>query len=179
MDFKPEYRKLNQDEINIKLFSQFCRRQVVTDCWRREGDAWVIKADPFTDAWSGDDYAFLVKCLRNTVLTGGAVFGAFQGGALKGFASVEAECFGSRGQYADLTALHVSLELRGRGVGRKLFLLAADCVRERGVEKLYISAHSAVETQAFYRSLGCVEAEEYSAAHVAQEPYDCQLEYRL
>ncbi len=49
MDFKPEYRKLNQDEINIKLFSQFCRRQVVTDCWRREGDAWVIKADPFTD----------------------------------------------------------------------------------------------------------------------------------
>ncbi len=51
MDFKPEYRKLNQDEINIKLFSQFCRRQVVTDCWRREGDAWVIKADPFTDDW--------------------------------------------------------------------------------------------------------------------------------
>ena len=42
--------------------------------------------------------------------------------------------------------------------------------------KLYISAHSAVETQSFYRAMGCVEAEAYCAEHVEREPFDCQLE---
>ena len=57
--------------------------------------------------------------------------------------------------------------------------MAKNYARERGAEKLYISAHSAVETQAFYRAMGCVEAEEYQPAHVEQEPYDCQLECAL
>ena len=46
-------------------------------------------------------------------------------------------------------------------------------------EGLYISAHSAVESQAFYKKMGCVEAEEYDPAHTAAEPCDCQLEYLL
>ena len=46
-------------------------------------------------------------------------------------------------------------------------------------KKLYISAHSAVESQAFYKKMGCVEAEEYDPAHTAAEPCDCQLEYLL
>jgi len=50
---------------------------------------------------------------------------------------------------------------------------------ELGAEKLYISAHSSVESQAFYRSMGCAEAEEYNARHVELEPCDCQLEYLL
>lgn len=32
---------------------------------------------------------------------------------------------------------------------------------EKKAEKLYISAHSAVESQAFYKAIGCREAEEY------------------
>ena len=42
-----------------------------------------------------------------------------------------------------------------------------------------ISAHSAVESQAFYKSMGCVEAEVYNQKHVEDEPYDCQLECGL
>ena len=49
----------------------------------------------------------------------------------------------------------------------------------RGAKKLYISAHSAVETQAFYRAMGCVEAQEYNQKHVEAEPYDCQMECSL
>ena len=45
--------------------------------------------------------------------------------------------------------------------------------------KLYISGHSAVETQAFYKAMGCVEAKEYNQKHVELEPYDCQLEYQI
>ena len=81
------------------------------------------------------------------------VYAAFCGKALKGFVSVEAELFGSGKQYLDLTSLHVSGDLRGRGIGRELFLEACRWAKQRGAAKLYISGHSAVETQAFYREL--------------------------
>ena len=131
------------------------------------------------DQWSEADYAFLVTCLQHTLSAGGVVFGAFCEGNLKGFASVEHNPLGSHGQYRDLTSLHVSQELRGNGLGRRLFGLAADWAKGQGAEKLYISGHSAVETQAFYQAMGCREAEECSQEHVSQEPFDCQLEYVL
>lgn len=172
-------RKLNIDKINRELFSDFVRRQEVGDCWRKVDGTWVIKPDPFIDDWSEEDYTFLVSCLKNTIATGGVVYGAFLDGRLKGFCSVEAEPLGSEGQYRDLTSIHVSEEMRGHGTGKKLFRAAADWARAQGAEKLYISAHSAVETQAFYRGLGCVEAEEYQSVHVEKEPFDCQMEYQL
>ena len=49
-----------------------------------------------------------------------------------------------------------------------------------GRKPLYISAHSSVESQAFYKApMGCVEAREYQAFHVEKEPCDCQLERPL
>ena len=105
------------------------------------------------------------------------MYGAFKDGELKGFSSVEAEFFGSKKEYLDLSCIHVSEELRGEGIGKKLFLAAARWAREKGAKKLYIAGHSAVETQAFYKALGCVEAKEYNKKHVDLEPYDCQLEF--
>lgn len=174
-----KYRELNLSEINRELFSDFIRRQVVTDCWRRINGEWVIRPDPFIDDWSEQDYSFLVKCLRNTVSSGGLVYGAFSDGKLKGFASVESELFGGGHRYLDLTCIHVSEDMRGSGIGRILFTAACDWAKAHGAAKLYISAHSAVESQAFYKAMGCVEAEEYSAAHVEAEPFDCQLECKL
>lgn len=174
-----QYRALTEEEICLELFGQFIRRQEVSKCWRREQGAWVVKDAPFIDDWSEEDYQFLVRCLKNTVRTGGLVYAAFCGGVLKGFASVEPELFGSEGQYLDLTSLHVSGDMRGRGIGRELFLAACRWARGHGARKLYISGHSAVETQAFYSAMGCVEAEEYNQSHVEAEPFDCQLECRL
>ena len=171
-----EYRKLKPEEITQGLFAQFHRRQVVTDCLRRENGAWVVRSDPFVDDWSAEDYAFLVKCLQNTLSGGGVVYGAFRDGALKGFVSVEGTPLGSQGQYRDLTSLHVSEELRGQRVGRVLFGLAKDFAHSQRAEALYISAHSAVESQAFYRAMGCVDAREVITAHVEAEPFDRQLE---
>ncbi len=173
------YRNLAADELARDLFGSFRRRQSVTDCWRRENGRWVIRPDPFVDDWDEADYRELIRCLRNTLATGGWVYGAFLEGALKGFASVEGAFLGSEGQYMDLSSLHVSEEVRRRGLGRTLFESAAAFAREKGARKLYISAHSAVESQAFYRAMGCVEASEYLAEHVEREPFDCQLEYVL
>ena len=66
--------------------------------------------------------------------------------------------------------------MRGRGIGKALFHAAGAWAKENGARKLYISAHSAVESQAFYKAMGCVEAQVYQKEHVEREPYDCQLE---
>lgn len=174
-----QYRDLSPGELSPELFAAFVRRQVVTDCWRREGEEWVIRKAPFIDDWSAEDIQTLVSCLRNTLNTGGLVRAAFLGGALKGFVSVEPALFGGEHRYLDLSSIHVSQELRGSGTGRVLFSAAADWARARGAKKLYISAHSAVETQAFYRSLGCVDAQLPDPRHMEAEPFDCQLEYVL
>lgn len=173
------YRRLTEEEICRELFARFIRRQNVTRCRRREKGEWVIREDPFVDDWTEEDYHFLTACLKNTVATGGFVYAAFYDKALKGFVSVEAGLFGGGHRYLDLTSIHVSEDMRGRGIGKKLFRAAAMWARQKGAAKLYISAHSAVETQAFYHAMGCVEAQMYHQEHVEREPYDCQLEYCL
>lgn len=172
-------RVLAKEEIDRSLFSGFIRRQEVGKCWRKEGGAWVIRDAPFIDDWSEEDYRRLICQLRRTARAGGLVCAAFCGGILKGFVSVEPERFGPEGDYMDLAHIHVSADLRGNGIGRALFLTAVDWARARGAGKLYISAHSAVESQAFYRAMGCTEARIYSPRHVEKEPFDCQLEYSL
>lgn len=170
------YRKLQPDEINLELFHAFQRRQIVTKCWRKEERQWVIKDIPFIDDWKAHELEELVCSLKHTTVSGGLVYGAFISGSLKGFLSVEGTPIGSRRQYMDLSNIHVSQDVRGQGIGRELFLAARQFAKERNGEKLYISAHSAVESQAFYRAMGCVEAEEYNQEHVEKEPYDCQME---
>ena len=173
------YRDVSQEELCPALFAAFTRRQNVTKCWRREHGAWVIKDAPFLDDWSAEDVQTLTACLKNTLATGGFVHAAFVDGALKGFVSVESALFGGEHRYMDLSSIHVSEELRGSGVGTALFTAAGNWARAKGAGKLYISAHSAVETQAFYRNLGCVDAAVCDPRHVEAEPFDCQLEFAL
>ena len=174
-----EIRPLAAGELDLGLFARFQRRQEVNLCWRRAGEGWEIRPDPFIDDWSPEDYQFLVRCLQSTLAAGGLVAGAFLAGELKGFLSVEGPPLGSRGQYADLLLFYVSEPFRGRGIGGALFRMVCAAAREMGAEKLYISAHSAAEVMAAYWALGCVEAEEIDPRHAAAEPCDVQLEFRL
>lgn len=171
-----KYRSICRQELDRALFAGFVRRQEVTRCWRKADGAWVIRDVPFVDDWNETDYAALVDCLRRTLAQGGFVYGAFRNGILKGFVSVEAGPLGSRGQYRDLSSLHVSQELRGQGIGAVLFLSAARWAAGQGGQKLYISAHSAVESQAFYQKMGCIDAAQHRQEHVEREPWDRQLE---
>ena len=174
-----EFKKLTEEMINTELFSGFRLHQEVTKCMRKIDGEWVVIDNPFTEDWGEKEFEDLVICLKNTVNTGGVVYGAFEGKKLAGFASAESSFFGSRYRYTELSSIHVSEELRGMGIGKKLFRLTAEWAREHGGEKLYISAHSSVESQSFYKAMGCTEAEEYSEYHVQMEPVDCQLEYKL
>lgn len=65
-----QYRNLERQEICQELFYDFLRHQVVTKCWRKENDKWVIKEVPFIDDWKEDDYQYLVSCLKKAIKTG-------------------------------------------------------------------------------------------------------------
>lgn len=171
-----EYRKLLEHEINRELFDSFIRHQVVTKCWRRHNGKWLIENDPFIDEWTEHEFEEIILNLQETVCFGGFVYAAFHENQLKGFASIENKLFGSSKQYLDLTNIYVSEDMRRHSIGKVLFSAAKIWAKEHSAKKLYISAHSAVESQAFYKTMGCVEAKEYNQPHVEKEPYDCQLE---
>ncbi len=178
-EVEPEYREIGHGELTVELFRDFHRHQEVTRCWRKENDQWVVKPIVFTEDWGQKEFEFVCWCLKVTLEEGGRVLGAFIGGKLIGLVAVAFSPLGSRGQYREMSCLYVSQELRGQGVGRALFDYAKIFVRELGGEKLYVSSHSCVETQAFYKAMGCVEAEEYSQEHVEREPFGCQIECRV
>jgi ribosomal protein S18 acetylase RimI-like enzyme len=173
------YIELKKSEISESLFANFNRYQDVNKCWRKESGEWILKDIAFTEQWGSDEYKILIKCLQNTIKTGGVVFGAFNNNMLVGFSSIESQLWGSQKEYMQLSSIHTSYESRGMGIGKKLFFLASKKAKDMGAQKLYISAHSSQESQAFYKALGCVEAVEYNKKLVDEEPYDCQLEYRL
>lgn len=158
------------------MFAFFDRTQNVTKCWRKINGEWVIKDVPFIDNWSEEEYRAGILYLKSLIDAGGYVVGAFCDGHLKGFMSVEPDLFGTDAGYMDLSNIHVSRDMRGQGIGRELFMSAKKWAKEHGADKLYISAHSSVESQAFYKAMGCVEAIEYNRYLAEKEPCDCQLE---
>lgn len=173
------FRLLAENEIQRDLFSGFIRRQVVQKCWRMVDGCWRIIDAPFIDDWTEEQFSFGIECLQKTIRTGGLVLGAFYNGKLKGFVSVEPDFIGTDSQYLDLSSIHVSSDMRHKGIGALLFEKAKDWARKKGADKLYISSHPAVESQAFYKKMGCVDAEYICAEHAAREPFDRQLEVAL
>jgi len=172
-----EYKELEVGSINNELFVYFKRHQVVTKCLRKIGNQWCIKDVKFTEDWDAKNYSKLITCLKRTITKGGVVFGVFIDEKLKGFSSVEADFLGKKKEYLELTSLHVSEDMRSKGIGKELFNLSKQWAKQHGACKLYISAHSSIESQSFYKAMGCVEALEYAKRHA--DPYDCQLEYVL
>lgn len=174
-----EYKVLSENDIEMSMFEGFNRFQEVNKCWRKIDKQWVLKDVVFTEKWGNKEFESLVDDLKKTVRSGGFVGGAFEGEKLVGFVSLENSFFGPRDAYLQLSSIHISYECRGQGVGKKLFEIACAKAKENNAKKLYISAHSSEETQAFYKSLGCIEAKYYNKALVDEEPYDCQLEFLL
>lgn len=173
------FESLPAERITAELLRGFRRRQIVTQCLRRTDGGWAARDIAFVDDWTDADRARVLNKLRAIASSGGVVLAALDGGALAGFAALRADRLGPNGEDVELASLHVSEERRRQGLGRALFHRAADWARAQGAKALYISAHSAVESQAFYRAMGCVDARVPDPAHAAAEPCDRQMEYLL
>ena len=158
------------------LFDRFNRHQEVNFCWRKKAGKWILQKEPSMQEWNKADIITLVDRLTYTLRSGGILLGALNNQHLVGFASLEYDSFGPDYEYIQLSNLYVSYGHRRKGIGKALFSMACKSAKRLGARKLYISAHPAEETQAFFRTMKCVEAAHCNMRLLSQSPYDCQLE---
>jgi GNAT superfamily N-acetyltransferase len=175
-----EYKRLNLTDLSPDMLTHFIRRQEVKKTWRKINNEWVLIDNPFVADWDEDFRKQLInEDFPQAINSGGALFAGFYSGKLIAFFAVDGSLCGSVKQYAWLVYAHVSADFRHLGVGRKLFMLSAEFARTIGAKKMYISTFSSEETQAFYRAMGCTDAEEIIPELFEAEPFDVHLEFNL
>lgn len=173
------YKKLSIEEIHDNFLSTFDRYQETHQVLVEYQDELIMKNDYFVDDWDHEKKSSVVHSLRYCIQTGGIVIGVYREHELMAFANVENVKFGTYSDYLELPYIHVSQESRGRGIGKRLFEICCEKAKQLGAEKLYIAAHPAVETQHFYKQVGCTLASEINPEILNKEPLDLQLEYIL
>lgn len=173
------YEKLTKDNFNEYSLDDFVRHQEVTECWRNVDGEWKLLPIAFTEEWDLETCRCAAKDIFVNLAGNLAGYAALDNGKVVGYITVGTDFFGSRNQYVQLVEFQVSEAYRGRKIGKKLFELACEQARSLEAEKLYISAHSSKESQAAYRALGCVHAEEINERLASEEPCDVQMEYVL
>ncbi|WP_456271030.1 GNAT family N-acetyltransferase [Bacillus sp. AK031] len=170
---------LSAPDIKDNMLDQFERYQETSTVLRHHDGLFKEEKDPFIDDWSAIRKREIVQHFRLCIKEGGAVLTASENDKVKGFAIIEPGTFGTVHTYRELSYIHISREARGKGIGRMLMAAVKETARSMGTDKLYIGAHPAVETQAFYRKLGCVPAQEVNLAIYNREKLDIQLELIL
>ena len=118
---------------------------------------------------------FLLDCFDH----GGHFWGAFSGELLIGAVVLENRFIGVSQETLQMKFLHVGNSFRKKGLGKELFLLAADKAIELKAKKMYISATPAENTINFYLHLGCMLATEIDKELFELEPDDIHLEFDL
>ena len=176
---KTEIIKLPDPRFHKYSLDDFIRHQAVSECWRNVDGGWKLLPIAFTEDWGlekcKEEAAEILARINRDLIA----FAALENDKIAGYITVVTKRIGSRKQYLQLEAFEVSEPFRGRGIGKRLFAHACEEAKEIGAEKLYISAHSSRESQAAYKALGCVHAQEIIPCIADKEPCDVQLEYVL
>jgi len=175
-----EVIEITDDKITLDMLDNFIRKQTVKQRFSIKNGEELIEDISFTDDWSADKKRrivdeFFVDATDNFGYNGGI----YSGPDLIAFLSLDCNPIGDYNEYIQLTMLHVSNEFRQMGLGKILFQHAIKKAEVMGAKKLYLSAHSAYESQLFYRNLGCVHAKWIYSIAKELEPYDIQMEYEL
>lgn len=174
-----KYKRLNTENFSMTSLDNFQRYQEVFCCWRNIDGEYLLKPVHYIEDWNLAEKRKLAQKILNGISNGCSAYAAIINDEIVGFAFLERELFGSENQYVDLAEFYVSKPQRRMGIGKKLFDMVCDGAKELGAKKIYISAHSAKESIAAYKSYGCVLAEEINIDLAEREPCDLQMEYCL
>ena len=173
-----EYRILSINECD--RISEIDPSQWIEKAWRDvDGHLELVSINYMENDWP-DGYETYRDELKNTIISGGVAVGAFnEKDCLVGFVTINHSFFGKTARYLLLESMFVSRPYRGSGLGRELFEHCANQAYEWGADKLYLCAASSEDTIAFYKSVGCVNAEEINQELFDRDHRDIQLEYDL
>lgn len=168
-----EIKRADRNNFSETSMDQFDRFQEVKNVWRKENGGFVLVFRPFTETWSPERRREKAK----EILSGRYVtFCAFENDAVVGEITLIPELNENR---LIIDSFHVSREFRRRGIGRRLFEVAAGYAICRGATALYASCCSAEETIAFYKAMGFRVSENPIPSCVENEPFDIQMERGL
>lgn len=176
---KIDYQQLNSGNFTSHSLDEFIRHQQVQECWRIVAGEWKLVPVSFEENWTLHERRDIAQDIALHMEKDQTAFGAFDREKLVGFITVSHNPFGTTANYLELVCFQVSEPYRGMGIGKMLFKQACTEAQRLGADKLYISGHSSRESQAAYKALGCVHAQEINQQLVTEEPCDVQLEYAL
>ncbi|MBX0357026.1 GNAT family N-acetyltransferase [Halobacillus sp. Nhm2S1] len=174
-----EVLQLKVYDMDLHMLDTFHRYQKTDRVWVDDSGGIVEESDSFEEDWTLENKQEIIHHFRFVSMNGGAVVAVMKEQQVQGFAVIEPTFFGGKSRYRELSYIHVTRDLRGQGIGKRLFQKAGTVAKALGAEKLYIGAHPSVETQRFYQKMGCVPAQEIHPTIYAREPRDIQLEKRL
>jgi GNAT superfamily N-acetyltransferase len=173
-----EYQKL--DKHNILELINIDRSDYSDMMYKIEDGELIIVNEIFNHpGLTKNKYDPYIQDLKEILDEGGVVFGAFQGGKLKGISSIDKNFVGKNKDMINLSILWVSKELRKNGIAKKLFELCKNEAKIKNVDKLYISATPSKNTIDFYLKMGCRVTEEIDSDLFNEEPEDIHLELKL
>ena len=171
------YRELELSEVEkIKFIDA---TYFIKNAWRLvDGKIQLVEIN-WTDHELPNGLQWHMDRFRETLQSGGKAFGCFDESILVGYATVNADKFGTYSQYILLDQIFVSKDYRNKGIGKELFHLCKVQAKAWGVDKLYLCAGSSEDTIAFYNKIGCVHANEINQKLYEEDHNDMQLEYHL
>jgi len=169
------YRSLKLNE--CERIKEINASQFIGRAWREVNGIRKLIDINYQDPDFPNGYENHLAALKETIESGGSAIGAFDDRKLIGFSSVNPEIFGIKSKYVLLDQIFISLEYRSKGIGKQLFMRSVTEAKKLGAAKFYICAGSSEETIAFYRAIGCVEANEINTDLYEGDTRDIQLEY--
>ncbi len=171
-------RALSRDEIE-KVWT-IDRREVIDAVYYLENGELVLRPEHYDmRGWPAGESAKYTPVLEACYDARGWFYGLFEDEELVAVAVLDNKFIGKKKHMLQLKFLHVSNGYRSMGLGKKLFVLAADEARRRGAGRMYISATPSERTVGFYLGLGCGVTDEPDPELFALEPKDIHLEYDL
>jgi predicted N-acetyltransferase YhbS len=172
------WRPLRRDEVSAVW--NIDRSETVEAVYRLIGGTLVLMPErQDVRGWPAGDESHYAPILAACHDAGGWLHGVFDGATLIAAAVLDGRFVATGDARLQLCFLHVGQPFRGRGLGARLFRLAAAEARRRGARGLYISATPSAHTIDFYRRLGCTPLADPDPALLAEEPDDIHLGFDL
>ncbi|KAA5843836.1 GNAT family N-acetyltransferase [Pseudomonas sp. GW456-L14] len=166
---------------DIPLFKLIDRAELIEAFYRlQDGQLLGYPQREVVTGWPPGEAEHDARVLQACEQRGGWLYGVFDEHRLVAAAVVDCLVIHNAGlRLRQLKFLHVSQAYRGRGLGQRLFGLAAEQARRMGGEGLYVSATPSRNTVDFYRRLGCELLAAPDPELYRLEPEDIHLYLRL
>ena len=171
---EPHYRPMIRDD--IARLPEIDRSEVARQTYAvRDGRLALLDKGFTHPGWDQRDYDERLPAFHASLDNGAAGWSALMHDRLVAIALLDGRWIGRGRDTLDLTFFHVTRQLRGQGVGSRLFDLSVDLARTRGAKRLYVSAADSRNTVDFYLNRGMRLATPPDPALHALEPTDIHL----